>query len=228
MSILTKLTDLGRELAVATKSVQENIATLRAKIAARRTALSHAEEGPYPREEIRARIRAWVAEQGEAWRTHHAPDLVYTFGSPHDVRVPWNASTPVTWGALCRYAPQIAATLIADMEAQEYEAGPSSADRPSVVAQLKAELAELEATEEHAVDEASAVGVTIAHRPEVIERRQGEARARQLADEATRAQREREAAVNTQHAQRQPSSVSPYLTAHPSARQAFAAEASRQ
>jgi hypothetical protein len=59
------------------------------------------------------------------------------------------------------------------------EAGPASGARPELLERLRAELVELEAAEEKLVDELNANGIVVAHRPEVVARREDERRARE-------------------------------------------------
>jgi hypothetical protein len=213
MSILSKLTDLGREIAKATQSVQENIAELRAQIAAKRMELAHAQDAPLPREEIKVRIRSWVTEAGELWRRQRADRLLYDFGRPAGPSPSWSWIENMTWGAACFLCPeQVTAALTGQIEATEYVAGPPARERPAAVARLSKELADLEAAEESAIDEAAQAGVQIAHRPEVVKRRLEEAGRKDRQEKWTAGARERQSAIDQRPATRR-SVSSPYLDA---------------
>jgi hypothetical protein len=66
--------------------------------------------------------------------------------------------------------------------ARPYKAGPASGERPALLERLRAELGEVEAAEERLVDELLAHGIVVAHRDEVVKRRETERRDRDNAE----------------------------------------------
>ncbi len=223
MSVTKLLGDLRKKLTGATTALHDEIARLRGEIDDKRAALDNARRAPLPVEEIRAeRIPRLVEEHARAWLDGNGTSLVYgerSLGAPTPrgyISLPWIPSEPLPWGALCAADPDQAAGIIANLVRQvAYEAGPPSAERPALIEKLERELAELEQVEEQIIDEAVGSGVTIAHRPEVLERRTREARQRQREAEAVAARAAHEQAINAAHEQarhRGRSVASSYLT----------------
>jgi hypothetical protein len=186
MSVLKTLAKVGREFTAAIKSASADVASLRAQIRAKRTERAAAHGAPCPPDEVIARFEAWVDELATWWRRERGADAVkHCFGAPEAPKSPWNPNDQVRWADLCGFAgPALKASFAELVHATEYTPGPTTAARPGVVERLDRELAELEATEEALIDQAVAAGVQIAHRPEVLERREAERLKRERAEAA--------------------------------------------
>ncbi|MBM3499726.1 MAG: hypothetical protein FJX74_13785 [Armatimonadetes bacterium] len=148
---------------------------------------------------MRLSAELWSARNGQSViygeRCLASPDA----GSP---RLPWQYGEPLPWGALATARPDLAASILEGLVRQvEYVPGPSSAERPALIAKLQRDLAALEATELALLDEAAASGVMIQHRPEVAAARADEAERRRREQEAATARQAREAAIDRQHAE---------------------------
>lgn len=181
MSILEGFKTITKTLRAASATIRDEIEGLRARITAGRRALEQARNGLVPPDELPARIAEIVGAAGEFWRRNHGP-VVHYLGKPAGVASPWGSEEPMSFGALCALAPGMMQEGLQRLAAAEaYEAGPSTSERAAVVARLEAELADLEAAEEALVDGAAEQGVTIAHRPDVVQRRATEARQREFA-----------------------------------------------
>jgi hypothetical protein len=204
MNVLTKLSDLAAQIAGATQSVQANIAELRRQIAEKRAELRRVVSAPPPKadvkalrvQEIRAATAAYLAEDP----TRFVRGLSFT------------PRQEIGWYQLCALAgPILEERVCAAIDLAEYVPGPPLADKGKVIAGLERELAELEAAEERAIDEATAAGVPIAHRTEVVQRRAQRADKERLDAEWVAAARQRQERVNQIAAQRVTVGRSEYL-----------------
>lgn len=209
MSLTQTVRDLTSRLSSATRDAQQQIVNLRARIRESAQRLREAEDCPLPLDElVEDRIPTLVAQAGRGWLQQHGGILLHgqrSIGSPKPggAQLPWVGSEPMPFGAVCAADPELASAMLAALVGQvEYQAGPRSTDRPALIANLRAQLAELEAAEETAVDDASASGLQIEHRPEVMQRREQVARQRQLEEAALRDRRERQAALDRAAAER--------------------------
>lgn len=218
MSVVKTVQDLRKKLAAASASFQDEIASMRRQITDLRARLEHAKNAPLPVEEIRERvIPQTVAEMGAWWCAEWGDALVRgerALGSPKIAgsrTLPWGTRDPMPFAALCAADPAFAARLLSGLVgAVSYVPGPSSAARPAIVAKLETDLRELESSEEDVVDDASAAGVIIQHRPEVIQHREADAAAKKREAEAVAARQQREEELNRAHATAR-AATSPYL-----------------
>ena len=105
---------------------------------------------------------------------------------------------------LCAGAPDVAATLLQRLvrAVPTPAAGTASHDRAAQVARLQRDLDELGAAEERFIDEAAASGIAIAHRPDVVQRRDNERRACQLEAERVEQRAAREQRVADRYSRR--------------------------
>lgn len=220
MKTSTLIQTISKKLASATNTVTNEIADLRRRIDDTRNELQRARSAPVPREEINERIELAVEQSAEEWlkRSQNVVEGPGRLGDAHlrgRIRLPWSTFQPLEWGALCAGAPDHASAILTGLvDATEYEPGAGAAERPALIERLEAELAELEQAEELLVDEAAEAGVQIAHRPEVVERRQRERLDREAEEHRVRDRRLRQEAVDAAHAsRRRTSGRSPYLEA---------------
>lgn len=211
MTLSKTVAEIRRKLAASTTELQNEVAALRQKIAETRTQLLNAQNAPLPVEEIIAkRIPAVVAEHAAWWLRDRGSQLVGVdrgLGAPNltgSITLPWSMTEAVSWAMLCASHPKFATEVLANLVRRvEYTPGPSSAERPAIVERLEGELAELETAEERIVDDAAAAGVVIQHRPEVLARRETEARRQKFEEEAVAGRQQREAHINKLHAQQE-------------------------
>lgn len=194
-STSTTLHDLAARMREMMASVRDEVEQLRAALAATRLALRFQTSAPVPLGDILARIPDVVAQAGARWMDH--PDggryLLQSGNDPAahlaavhqhgDVALP-EGLTRDWFGALCAGAPdQAEAVLTALVRRTSFEPGTPAADRPAVLERLGREVTALETQEETLVDQAAADGLDVAHRPDVLERRETAARrARQDAE----------------------------------------------
>jgi hypothetical protein len=184
--MMQKVVDTVREISTAlrgaTAAVTDQVASLRAAIAAARAALAEA-SGPLPPPEVIARFEEAVDATAAYWRREHAVGwIVHNLGMAHPPNVPWAANTSLTWGEACTLlGPELKQRFAALVAATPYQFGPPAVERPALLEQRRAALAQLETEEEQLIEDAAASGVVIAHRPEVVARRATEARERELA-----------------------------------------------
>ncbi len=234
MNLAKALSDMKAKLSRATQTVEHELAALRQRISETRKARDHARRAPRPVEEIIAnRIPEAVASAATIWLREWGSILVHSeraLGAPTSgwVSLPWTYGAPVPWGALCAGCPDLATEILTGLVRQvEYQPGPASSERPAVVAQLEAELAEMEAAEESMVDAMREHGLTVEHRPEVKQRREEERSRREREEQAVRFRVARETAINRAHAERaaEPGGgPSPYLEAIAAERRAVRGE----
>ena len=203
MSIVSVLKTITEKLNIAKTGIVDELKQLRNNITTKAQELQRAIDTPVPAEEVlRATIPAVVREAGAYWIKEHGTSLIYgskTLAAPNpngSRDLPWSLSAPVPWAALCAADPAFAEKLLGGLVKKvAYESGPPSSERPKLIARLTAELAELEAAEEAFVDDACAAGVTIAHRPETIQRRESEAERRKLEESSATYRANREASL---------------------------------
>jgi hypothetical protein len=179
----------------AVRTMQTELATAREAITAKRTEHERARVALPPKAELIATADGLV----DATAQHWAKDHVHTFlqklaGRMTDVELrggtttvppyaalPFSPFEPVPFGAMCFFRPAEWKAAFRDaITRAEYEAGTPRKDRPALLERLARELAELEAAEEAFVDQMCSSGITVAHRPEVVQRRASEARAAEL------------------------------------------------
>jgi hypothetical protein len=189
MSVLSKLTDLSRQIAGATQRAQASIAEMREQIAAKRDEVFRVQTSYPPKDELKEMRRLEILETAAAYLAEDPLSFVRS--------MPFTPRHTMEWRELCATAGSVVEQDFCDkIDRAEYVAGPSAAERPVEIARLERELAELEAAEEQAIDEATAAGVAIQHQPEVITRRQREAAERERHDKWTAAARTRQARVD--------------------------------
>jgi hypothetical protein len=212
MSIFSRLADLTREIAGATRSARDSIAEMRQEIATRRRALEDARSLPVPPTELVARFRRVVDERAERFRRQPPPghrwtsaaDLLRPLGDwqrPGELHV---EKAEDVLNLLCFLIPEhlaAGAERLAEMEGWGPDGAPSD-ERPAIIARLERELRDLETAEEQAIDAAAAAGVVVEHRPEVRERRREDAYQQQRRADREAAARERQAEIDRQHEQR--------------------------
>ncbi len=208
---MTEMKKLLGETKAAKKRLLDMIDKLRTSIADLAARIYHAETAAVPRSEIdNARLPRAVADLGRAWVEKHGHGLVYGaggagLGSVDPSGGPWwpDGMRDDYIGLLCAARPAEAIALLRDLvKAVPYEAGSPSAERPALLADLRAQLAAAEAEEEAAVDEALEAGIGVGHRSEVINRRRDEQRRRELDEQAVAHRRERQDALDDEHARR--------------------------
>ncbi len=208
MSIAETVRAVREKLSKATTSVTSEVAQLREQIKAKRQELTVTKQSPLPAEDLRKRIAEQVQTAGTRWLASHAGSLAV---SEHalaawqprfrQIRLPELTS----WDALCASDPEQAQARLEKLCAsvlERFSPGPRAADRPATTARLEAELAELEAGEEAAIDAALEAGVTITHRPEVRQRRARRAEAAENARQAVENREARQRALDESHALR--------------------------
>jgi len=210
---------IRKKLTSATESAVTEITELRRRIDETRAELEHARGAAVPVEKIvEARIPQAVREAAEEWRARYGSSLIHGPGRLGDpglngrVKLLWSWHEPISFGALAAADPAYAGDLLlALVRGTEYRPGAPSAERPALIARLEAELAELEETEERLIDEAAAAGVSIAHRAEVITRRQEEQLERDREERRIADRKRRQEAVDARHARRARGGRSKYL-----------------
>jgi hypothetical protein len=215
MNLVDTITKLTNRIKEASAGVAGDIAALREQIATKRAGLRHAQDAFVPRDEILAHRPAAVKAIGEHWNAQNGHNVAVALGHPRNPpRSPWGFTEPVPWGALCAGDPDLAMKILAAAAvAYEYEPGPPSSEREGIIEQMARELVALEQHEESAIDAATAAGVPLAHRPDVIQRRETERRRAELENQAVPDREAREAALN-QGAHRRPA-PNPYLAPGP-------------
>lgn len=206
-SVIDKFKTLARTLTSAATTMTDAIAQRRQQIVEKAKEVQHARTDLIPVSEIiETRIPETVHEAGAYAIADLGPILIQGIGAPvlgGSVRLPWDPKSPLEWRVICAAMPETAIAILTALVRQiQYEPGPSSAERPATIERLERELAALEIEEEAAVDQACAAGVQIAHRAEVIARRQAEARQRELVEAATADRRRRQEAIDAKAAAR--------------------------
>ena len=209
MSLLDLFKSRVREVQEASATIHTNLADLREAIAAKGRAVNQARDGSLPLAEVIATFNRWVDETAEHQARQHGRSLVcHNFGAPRghsSAHAPWAPSTTMEWGFVALFfGDQLKGRFAELARSIEYTPGPPAAERAAVVAQLARELAELESQEEALVDQAAEAGVVIAHRPEVVQRRENERRQRERDEQSATDRRAREAQIDRRHEQRAP------------------------
>ncbi len=197
-SMAKALGDLRKKLAGTTGEIRNEISSLRDQIKEREQQLSHARGAPYPPAELADRMRAWLRAHLD-YREHELGRLVPSSMGPTTPQpnAPGGNDEALLF-ILVRDAAEAAIPAFIE-RLGDYGWGPSAAERPSLIARLENELAQLQAAEESLIDEAAANDVVISHRPEVIQRRQAEAARRKREEDAVAARKTREEALNRAH-----------------------------
>jgi hypothetical protein len=196
-----KLASIAQNLASASASALREIQQLRLRRADTRRALDHAQTAPVPKSElVQSRIPAVVQQLTESFLRRDGRGVVEFLGEPTpngDLRLPWRPDAPVAFDFLCAAAPELATAMLTRIVEQvPYESNVPSAERPALIARLEGELQALEQADEQLTDQAIAAGVQIEHRPEVVSRRQTEARRARWEEEAGAERRRRQEVVH--------------------------------
>jgi len=135
--------------------------------------------------EIEQTLRRSAGETAQSGLAEYGPAILSRLANPARRRyepVLPNGLSP--WMLACMADVDAAVeTVMAVVRKVAPEAGVPSAERVARLAAIDVEIAELDAAEEAFIDRAQAAGITIAHSPETIRRRENEARLRAL-DEA--------------------------------------------
>lgn len=226
-TVMTKVADWTNRLAGARSAMEElrgADAELRREHAAALAERTRVIGLSPPLADIIGAMRRLVDEHAQQWAERNGPGLVRAFGpglkesgedgsvSEQKPSMPdmfWTAygNLPVrdmNPSALAGLAPDLMKTrLEAVIRATPYDAGPPIADRPALLAELDAKIRDIEQRHTELVDGAAAFDppITLALLPAVAARRQEEAYRQKRNAAADAARREREEAVNRQHAQ---------------------------
>lgn len=171
-----------------TDNIKNKIMELRARMSQLRDAIRRVQTLQVPPEEIVQRVAETVSKSAIQWRGS-AGSLLQGHGgagSPTlsgSIELPWRISEPLPWGALCAGDPAHATAIVTalleqEMSSPDYHPGPPSAERPTLLADLEAELREVDAAEVSLVDEAIECGLSIEHRTETAYRRERPAQER--------------------------------------------------
>lgn len=207
MNLIEDMKAAAARLLNVNNTAVETLAQMRNGILEHRRTHQRIRAAHRPMAEVRRNARAEVAEVAEFFRQGYGQTLLHgerALTQPsvtNNFRLPWNLREPLPWGLLCWADPDLAerllVTAIGKLYAQDgIEEGLPEADRARELLRLERELQEAEAAEEAAVDDAIAAGIGIAHRPEVVARRESEEQLRRRDEAAKRHAREREAAIN--------------------------------
>jgi hypothetical protein len=207
MSLLKTVTDFASKLTNATAEVRNLIAERRRQIAEARHQLEHAETGPRPPAEVITEFETWVDGLAAYTAREHGFGIVaHRFGSVipgPTAGSPWTPNQPMTWGWAAYFLGEQLKRRFADLvRGVEYEPGPPAAERPTRIAELREQLAALEREEEQLVDDAEQAGVRIDHRPEVLQARETERRAKAREEQAAADRAAREKLLNERHERR--------------------------
>ena len=208
MSVANTVNSIRKKLSAVTKTVVEDIGALRKNITGKRQELHQAQTAPLPIAEVEQRVKDLVKCTAEQWLEEQSFALIqgdHGIGSPdlrYSVRLPWLDSEAPPWGAFFAVDPDHAVEFVSSLVRRaDYKPGLPSVERSDAIARLEAELKELEAGEEKLIDDAREAGVGIEHRQEVIQRRDREARARQLQEEKIANRKAREEALEEWYGQ---------------------------
>jgi hypothetical protein len=203
--VIETLKGLGKKLAAAVDSAHQDLAKLRRRVKDKQQEIAAVRKARKPIAEVEALAREKISVDAAAYLKAVRSTMIsmpHSLASP-DVREPKHVRLPdelMSWGALCATDPEMALhRLMRTLEQLDYEEGPASSDRPTIIAELERELQDLEETEEGAIDQAIAAGLKIEHRPEVITRRSNEARLRELEEQRHRDVRARQTQIDAAH-----------------------------
>ncbi len=208
MNLATSINSIRKKLTSATADITNEIAQLRKQIAEKRKEIAHVEGAPLSIAEIEIRAQEIVKKAGEWWTGEYGSGIIFgedVLGAPNpsrDIRLPWWSHGGPSWEAQCAGEPERCVLFLVSLARQiEFEPGPPLEERPHILEALEAELSKIEAGEERIIDEANSAGVTIAHRSEVVQRRDQEARGRQLEEEKLAARKARQDALDRSYVQ---------------------------
>ena len=169
--------------------------------------IAHVQKAGIPREEVPARVQQLVAERGAKWLAANQYGLRVFPHKPHKALLQYGRDgAPIAtpeglsldfFGAVCAGLPTLASELLTGLAAAvEGDAGPASDDRQRLVEKLRRERDQLAQYEEQVVDELIGAGLDVSHRPEVQQRREAEARRRELEERDVAQRRQRQAALD--------------------------------
>jgi hypothetical protein len=206
---LEKVTAATRDLVRGAQEVRADLDSVRELIAAKGREIQKILEAPPPPEERIATHARLVDAKASAWERAYWPGFLLRLdGALSNQDLAGHVSSarrqpelPSTLdldpdGARCFFrGSEMKADFARVLRAHPYEAGPASGERPALLERLRAELVELEAAEEDAVDKLNAQGVMVAHRVAVVERRERAERAGQLEAERLKNRRHTEEAL---------------------------------
>lgn len=185
-----------------TQSVLDTIEEARAHLREKTTARETVRRAARPIEEVD--LRAWVDRRAAHWLDRHGKGMIFAFlrhGKPPGAAMPGLDSASDALDLLCVGDADRVVALLARVLHQSIDAtGVDVLTTEARTAQLDAlnrEVADLEAADERAVDEALAAGLTVAHLPTVLRRREEAAHA----DAKRKRRQELEAALDAQVAQ---------------------------
>jgi hypothetical protein len=201
---LAKITGAKRDIESGQQLLRQGLDTAREQIGTRRAEVQHLETVLPPAGELITNAERLIDQAGQEWAKGYGHGLLLKLAGRMSVQelsghvstqplrpeLPFSVVEPVPFGAACFFrAADWKAAFAAAIRTLPFEAGPPTAERPALLERLRAELVELEGAEEKLVDELNANGITVAHRPEVIGRRDREARDRERAAERAQHQR---------------------------------------
>jgi len=222
MSVIDTIKALTRKLTSTTSVVSDELSAMRTGLRDLRAELKQVRTAPLTMAEIEDRAREVVEREGQRAVREIGPALLRSdrgLASPLSARVelPGRPGHPgsdlMSWPALCAADPERAvAHLMALVRRVELTPGLPAAIRDARVQELTAQIAEIEQAEEKFVDDANKLGLGIAHRPDVVQRRSDEARARQLAEEGLNDRKARQAALDQAYERRPRATVSEYVS----------------
>ena len=198
--MIEELKQLGRKFKNAISSARDEIVRLREQIDSHEREITRIDRAPLPLSDQESRLRETVAATGAAFLKEFRYEILgsnYALGSPHALRVRLPKEKLASWACLCASDPEAAVALVLNLVKKlEFEPGPSAAERPALIASLTRDLEQLEAIEETAVGDARANGLDMNHRPKVLQRRENEARARELEEREVERRRIRQAEID--------------------------------
>lgn len=198
---MVNLKDVKATLAAATRAAVSEINEGRAKLEAKSKELAAVETARLPLKEAKLNAEAFVTATGDSWLKRFGGLLLSgptggrALADPKPGRPGvFHEATEDLWGLTCASDPARATAMLSTvLERLAYTEGPAAADRPAAAARLKKEIAALEAEDVRRTDEAIDAGLSVTHRPAVIEARAEERRRaeRNSYDDRLRAERER-------------------------------------
>ncbi|MDP1568958.1 MAG: hypothetical protein Q8L86_03055 [Vicinamibacterales bacterium] len=204
MTVIKTLQSFQNQVRTATSASLAYIGELARRYTEARARLKALEAGAMSRREVEQLVRDQIARDGRAWLDEHGYALRQFIARARPrlkVRhLPDYGRALVEWGALCASDPDGAyARVMTLIEANGYQPGPDAEQYKADVTALLTELASHERDHEHAVDAALEAGLQVEHLPHVQQRREDEARARQLEDERVVDRQRRQAALDDAH-----------------------------
>ena len=207
MSPISDVDISQKKLAAAVQTVHTEITNIRDLIARNIARRTYLETAPRSQAEVAATIRELVVLRATVWMQKYGQALVlgeFGIASPKIIKADNVAlhgmfgSNPLDgFDALCVAHPDDAiAMLEAIVKRSGYVPGPSTHEREAESDRLSLECRDLEAAEEHLIDQASRANLVIDRRPEVIERRASAARDRAIEEDRVANARSRQAAID--------------------------------